>query len=808
MSTERRCTYRLQLRPGFGFAEATELIPYLSALGVSHVYTSPVLEAEPGSQHGYDTVDHARVRSELGGEEGMRAFGEALGDAGMAWIVDIVPNHMSVASHHNRWWWDVLRLGVDSPTAPAFDIEWSGDPPKVVLPVLGRELGEVLAEGELGLDTAPDGSPALRYWDRFFPLRPESEADAGELEPAELLEMQHYHLVHWLEGATERNYRCFFDIAGLAGVRVELQEVFWATHRLVLGWLERGLVDGVRVDHVDGLADPLEYLTRLREAAPGAWILVEKILTGDEEPPRGWPVDGTTGYWFARLVDGVLIDGSAAGHLDATYRSFTGDQGGWQGSVTEAKRRVVEVRVPTDVARVARRLCDLATERLGWIPFDTEESVSVVSHALRSLDVYRTYVRAGQRPTPSDQVVIREMLRRLEARDGLRPELVELLGAALTGRVAGEAAEALVRSFQQLSGVIMAKGVEDTAFYRFNRFVALNEVGGEPEPIGLEVAELHRTLADRAMTHPYSLLSGSTHDSKRSHDLRARLLVLSECPEAWADAVTRWSRLNAGNRTSGVPGPDVEYLLYQTLVGAWPVEPERVVAYMNKACREAGIHTSWRNPDPGFEEALEHFVVTTMANPHFVADLEGFVAPLVEPGLVNSLAQTLLRLTAPGVPDVYQGEEITSRSLVDPDNRRPVDYELRRNLLERLVDIDAEQAWAQGYAGVAKLWMIRRVLGLRARRPELFAGGGYWPLHARGSRAENLIAFMRGDSVVTVVPRLSMTVAGDWGSTSLPLPAGSWRDTLSGTEVGGPAHVSTLFERFPVALLERTDDPE
>ena len=813
-------TYRLQLHAGFDFDAAAAVAPYLAALGISHAYTSPYLQAVKGSLHGYDVVDHSRVNSELGGEEGHARFCEALGESDLGQVLDIVPNHMSIVGRENRWWWDVLRNGRRSRYATYFDVDWNSPEPKlrgkILMPILGDHYGRVLDAGDLKLVREPGGL-VLHYFEHELPIDPESLPAADlDREPArlaadpealhELLERQNYRLASWRTAGQDLDYRRFFDVNSLAALRMEDQEVFRETHALVLGWLAKGVLDGLRVDHPDGLHDPRQYLERLRAAAPHAWIAVEKILAADERLPADWPVEGTTGYEFLNRLTALYVDGSAEGPLTRFYAEFTGIEDGFADIAYHCKKQVLGNLLASDLRRLTANFVRVCEGNRHYRDFTRRAIGEVLAEFIACLHVYRTYVRPGQPATTADRARIEaaavEAKRR---RPDLDPELVDFLVAILLGEHTGEEEANLVARLQQTTGAVMAKGVEDTAFYAYNRLLALNEVGGDPGRFAIGPETFHAVTAEAAAEHPAAMLATSTHDTKRSEDVRARLTLLSEIPAEWTAAVLRWSALNARHRRGDRPDRNTEYHLYQTLVGAHPIGLDRLQQYIEKAAREAKTHTSWTAVDEGYERALREFVERALADPEFAAALEAFVSPLIGPGRVNSLAWKLLAMTAPGVPDLYQGSELWDLSLVDPDNRRPVDYDRRRRLLEELDGLSAEEAWAIPGDGLPKLLVVQRTLRLRRRRQAVFGPSGtYRPLFAQGPKARHAVAFVRAEEVVTVVPRLVLGLAGNWAGTELELPPGQWRDEFTGAELdGGRRPMAGLLGRFPVALLVR-----
>jgi (1->4)-alpha-D-glucan 1-alpha-D-glucosylmutase len=747
-------TYRVQVRPDFDLKATAELSDYLADLGVSHLYTAPLLTATPGSQHGYDVVDHRHVNPEIGGEQGRRDLVAALAGAGLGLVVDIVPNHAGVAvPATNPPWWDVLRSGRDSAYASWFDIDW--DRGRLVLPVLGDQpdaLDQLRVQGD-----------ELHYYDKRFPI-----ADGtGHGTPREVHDRQHYELVSWKRGDAELNYRRFFAIADLAGLRVEDPAVFDATHAELLRWYAEGGVQGIRVDHPDGLRDPAGYLRRLRAAAPDAWIVVEKIVEPDEELPD-WPVDGTTGYEALSEVCGIFVDPTTEVFFDTLDHHLTGGETTWQNVVHNTKHHVATTLLAAELARMAR----LAPE----IPHASEGLAELAA----SFPVYRSYLPFGARHLAKARS---EAGRR-------RPHLTRTLDL-LTGRLRQPDDELAIR-FQQFTGAVMAKGVEDTAFYRWTRFTARNEVGNNPAKFGVHPDEFHHAAEDRQRTWPASMTTLSTHDTKRSEDVRARLAVLSELPGDWTEMVRRWVRL------APLSDPSLAHLIWQAAVGAWPIERERLQAYALKAAREAAASTTYTAPDAEFETTLRDMVDRIYDDEVLRGEVAGFAAGITEPGRVNSLGQKLVQLTMPGVPDTYQGCELWDHSLVDPDNRRPVDFGDRRELLRRI-----DEGWRPPIddSGAAKLLVTSRVLRLRRQRPELFTG--YQPVFAHGSTAEHLFAFDRG-GVVAVATRLPVGLSrhGGWRDTALALPGQSWTEVFTNTTYGGSRlAVSELLQSYPVALL-------
>ncbi|MGH4021142.1 MAG: malto-oligosyltrehalose synthase [Pseudonocardiaceae bacterium] len=751
-------TYRLQLGPGCTFTDAAALVPYLASLGVCALHTSPPLAAMPASAHGYDVADPTRVSDVLGGEPGRRELVAALREHGMALVVDIVPNHVGVAvPTANPAWWDLLRHGPESEYAAWFDTAaWPLRVP-------------VLADDPAALDDLCLDGDVLRYHERAFPLAA-GTADAGSAQ--QVHEAQHYRLVSW---RADLGYRRFFAVSELAGVRVEDPGVFEATHGEVLRWVAEGGVDGLRVDHPDGLADPAGYTHRLRGHAPDAWIVVEKVLEPGEQLPGGWPVDGTTGYDALAEVDGVLVDPAGEPAFTELDAALSGVRTSWPELVHGCKLDVATGMLGPEL----RRLAVLAP--------DVPHADAALAEVLACFGVYRSYLHAD---LPSHGV--EHLDAALAGARTRRPDLDPALGA-LSPRLHDPSDELAVR-FQQTSGAVMAKAVEDTAYYRWTRFVAANEVGGDPARFGLSPAAFHTALARREQATPHGMTTLSTHDTKRAVDVRARLAVLAELPARWASAVEELCSL-ATAAGAPVPDPSLGHLLWQTVAGAWPLSRERLHGYLTKAMREARTRTSWTEPDEAFETAMHAVVDAVYDHPELRAAVDGLVSDITPPGWSNSLSATLLQLAMPGVPDTYQGCELWDYSLVDPDNRRPVDFPARHDLLARL-----DNGWLPEVddSGAAKLLVVSRTLRARRGHPECFTG--YAPVHAAGPAAEHAIAFERR-GVLAVATRLPVGLAarGGWGDTVLPLPEGSWTDTLTG--VPAQPGLAGLLTRYPVALL-------
>ncbi len=629
-------------------------------------------------------------------------------------------------------------------------------------------------------------------------------------DPARLksfLDLQHYRLAFWRRANQDLNYRRFFDIHQLIGVCVEREEVFAATHALVLRWVEAGRIAGLRIDHPDGLRDPVGYLQRLRTAAPPSWIVVEKILEPGEVLAPEWPVAGTTGYDFLNMVNGLFVDPLSERLLTGFYEEFTGQSSDYRDVVRRKKRLVLESLFSSELSYLEHLLEEGRCRRRAAAAVRPEDARCALKEAICCFPVYRTYIRpetgvVGAR----DQAVVREALSAARSRQpDMAPEAWRLIEDLLLLKLSGPAESEFVLRFQQLTGPVMAKGVEDTAFYSFNRLISLNEVGGNPGAFGTSPQAFHEFCLRVQSDWPQTMLASATHDTKRGEDTRLRIDLLSEVPEQWIDAVRRWSRMNAPFHRRGFPDRNTEYFLYQTLAGAWPIESDRLTPVMLKAAKEAKEYTSWTDPDPVFEEALRGFVAGVMGHVEFTSDLSAFLASLAWPAVVSSLSQALIKCTAPGIPDIYQGAELWDLQLVDPDNRRPVDFERRLRLLDEIRALSVDEVLRRSSEGLPKLFLLQRVLAARRRYAAAFGPkGGYQPLAAAGEHSGHLVAFMRGERVVTLAPRRVVGLGTDWKDTVVGLPPGTWKSVFSAERFsGGMQALSRIFAQFPVALLVR-----
>lgn len=764
-------TYRLQVRPSFDLDAVAGIVDYLHDLGADWLYLSPLLEAEAGSDHGYDVVDHSRVDPARGGAEALARASAAAREHGMGVLADLVPNHVGVATPAAMaWWWDVLANGRGSRYAEAFDIDWDFGGGRLRIPVLG-DASEVSA---LRL-VEQDGRLELHYWDHRFPVA-SGTARPGD-DPVAVHDRQHYELIDWRRADFDLNYRRFFAVNTLAAVRVEVPWVFDESHAEVLRWLREGLVDGLRIDHPDGLHDPGDYLERLASATGGAYVLAEKILEGRERMPPGWPTAGTTGYDALADVDRVLVDPAGEAPLtDLDTRLRGGEPVDWALMIHGTKRAIADGILRSEVLRLDRTLADAASDLPAGAVADA------VAELLAWFPVYRSYLPFG----------VEHLHEAAERTVRHRPELASVVERLLP--ILADPEHPAARRFQQTSGMVMAKGVEDTAFYRYTRLTSLTEVGGDPAEFAIGLDEFHARARDRHERMPRSMTTLSTHDTKRGEDVRARIDVIAEVPGEWAALLDELRTLAPLG-----DGP-LEHLLWQAIIGAWPASRERLHAYAEKAAREAGNSTTWTATDAEFEGRMHALVDAVFDDERVGAMVARGVALLEAPGWSNGLSAKLIQLTAPGVPDVYQGSELWEQSLVDPDNRRPVDFDLRRRILAML---DAGALPKVGASGGAKLLVTSRALRLRRDRPELFAD--YLPLAAHGPAAEHLVAFDRGGAV-TLATRLPIGLArrGGWGDTAVDAGSATMVDVITGRRHGGGSlRIADVLDRYPVALLAR-----
>jgi (1->4)-alpha-D-glucan 1-alpha-D-glucosylmutase len=884
----------LQVHSGFTLDAVRAIVPYLAHLGVGAVYTSPYFAAEPGSTHGYDVTNHNQINPEVGGERAHTAFTDAVRDAGLQHIVDFVPNHMGISTATNPWWRDVLAHGPRSPYARFFDIDWYPFKMelrrKLLLPILGNQYGKVLERGELQLERSGDPAASaggnglvLRYFDHRLPFTLDRELSDEELarlnglpgQPQtfdalhELLEAQAYRLAYWRTAAHEINYRRFFDVNTLAGLRVEDPPVFEAIHGLLARLVAEGRVTGLRIDHPDGLFDPAKYFAMLQKLAGGVYVVAEKILSRGERLPQGWAIHGTTGYNFLNQVNGLFVDGANTRRLRQVYAKLTGREQSFDELLSEAKRLIMDTALASELTVLAHMLDRIGESNRRSRDFTLNSLRDALVEVVACFPIYRTYVDAHGWIPDDRAAVERAMVRARRRNPAMDASLFDFLREVLLPRDPddvlasvyerrdgyppadpSESAERLrfAMKFQQYTGPLQAKGLEDTAFYRYNLLLSLNEVGGDPSQVGVGVPEFHDLNLHRRQAWPYEMIATATHDTKLGEDVRPRIDVLSEIPEEWGREAAKWMRMARPAKTlvDGEPAPDKndEYRLYQVLLGAWPQGAideafvERIQAYMVKSVKEAKLRSSWINPDEQYEQAVRNYVARILTGPESTRLLPSF-APFQEriarAGLVNSLSQLLLKLASPGVPDFYQGTELWDFSLVDPDNRRPVDFEERARLLDRvdaILSLDADQraapigaalrAWRDG---AIKMLLTTAGLRRRASFPSLFLDGEYLPLDTDTTAVSGqAVAFARlheGAAAIAIVPRLvarmvdaqhPMPIGDMWKTSRVLLPgplAGLvYRDVCTGAVIKPVAaaenawlFIGQVLKTLPVALL-------
>lgn len=843
-------TYRVQLNKNFDFEKLKAIIPYLAHLGISHIYASPIFMAKKGSLHGYDIVNPKKISDELGGEKAFDNLTREAAAYKLEWLQDIVPNHASY-SLENKMIYDLMEKGSGSKYHGFFDVDWSYPSPKLrgrlLAPFLEKSYQECLKQGELSLIF--NKGFKVRYNSNEFPINVitaklnnafvKETIDEYKKSPElldKLLSTQIYALSHWKTALKRINYRRFFDIIDLMGLRMEDPTVFQETHRLTLQLLALGKISALRVDHIDGLFNPEEYIEKLRQLLPDTYIVVEKILTDEENLPRTWQVQGTTGYEFLNHVNGLFVKDTGGLEIDRFYRQFTGNTQDFSDLLHECKKFIVKEYFLGDVRNLAR----LINQSLGKMQYggkvDSERIMQAVIELLACFPVYRTYL--DQRNTQATVKV--PFIGALKAAEQRNPALADVFASFYYLLAQCEKSEEALRTvmrLQQFTGAIMAKGFEDTAFYRYNRFLPLNEVGSNPEKFGCSIEEFHKFNQYRQRDWPLSLNATSTHDTKRGEDVRARLNVLSEIPLEFQKHVKKWSELNADKKTQidDRPAPDrnEEYYIYQTLLGAFPFNAVdrqeftgRLKVHMTKALREAKKHSSWVAPDMPYEEATTNFASEVLESESFLTEFLPFQKKIACSGFFNSLAQVLLKVTCPGVPDFYQGTELWDLNLVDPDNRRPVDYQIRQQMLadvSRIKPSTAGELWRDIEDGKAKMYVTFKSLEFRKEQKDLFEDGTYVPLAVEGQLKEHVVAFCRQKDdrlTIVVVPMfLTNLIRGEekgeagieWGNTALTLPMTAptvWKEVFTGKSLNTQDRrlpISEVLSTFPAALLHSGD---
>ncbi len=836
-------TYRVQLNTNFTFSDLKAALPYLSQLGISHIYASPIFQAKKGSLHGYDVTDPNIISEELGGKAGFDDLMKEVSAYGLDWLQDIVPNHVSYSLENQRIC-DVLAKGADSEYACLFDIDF-GYPSaklygKLLVPFLPNPYMRSLKQGQITLTHNNDFK--IKFSDLMFPINAPTAQHLELNGPVQqtlekfnsdprflnaLLARQYYRLAHWKVALKHINYRRFFDVIDLIGVRMEDPAAFEWAHGLIFELLASGAFSGLRVDHIDGLYKPEEYLKKLRERCPDTYMVVEKILTDKEQLPDEWPIEGTTGYDFLNSVNKLFVKSSAQPEIEALYGNFTGNTHAFSDLLHEAKKAVIEASFMGEVENLSR-LFSTTLQHLDYnVTFERDTVERAVVELLANFPVYRAYLDEQHQDDTSFRVA-------LGLAEQHNPQLAdEFKALTYLLKEAKNSPEALaaVMRFQQFTGAVMAKGFEDTALYRYTRLLSLNEVGSSPAQFGLSVQEFHDFTRVRQQKWPVTLNATSTHDTKRGEDVRARLNVLSQIPDEFHTNVTAWAQVNAAKKSqvNGVVAPDgnEEYYLYQTLLGAYPWRSgdaefaQRIKLHMVKALREAKIHTNWLSPNLQYEEAVTTFVSEILTPSGFLDQFLPFQKKVAFYGCFNSLAQTLLKATCPGIPDFYQGTELWDLNLVDPDNRRPINFQLRRKMLAEIIELKpakAPELLQTPADGRVKLYVIYKILQLRRKRRVLFEQGDYLPLAVKGTYAEHVVAFCRKKEnayAITVALRFPTALHNinekgsivDWSDTYISLPEGTptrWNETFTDRTIiscCGRLPLREVLTQFPVALL-------
>lgn len=830
-------TYRLQFNKNFTFADAIAQLDHLAALGVSRVFCSPILQAAPGSTHGYDVVDHTQISQECGGEQDFRRLCTKAHDAGLGIVVDVVPNHMAVPTPlwHNSALWSVLRDGPSSPYATWFDVDISTSL-SILMAILGDRIGTELTAGTIHIDTRdiPDHDGTIHaehvvvYHDHVFPVRPGTES----LPLAELLDQQWYRLAYWKVAAEELNYRRFFNVDTLAAIRVEDDDVFTASHAKLLQLYHDGLIDGFRIDHPDGLANPRKYLTDLQQATNGAWVVVEKILEPSETLSCELPCAGTTGYDSLLRVDGLFIDPAGMVPLSTRYEHICADDESkvsFPAELNQAKREVLDDMLVTELNRLANVAMDICASDIMLRDHTRRQLTRAITELLVAMDRYRAYLEPGRVPGPGEVKAIETAagLARLELPEE-EHDTIELVVDMVCGRLGPSSDPAVQASrdefmvrFAQTCGPVMAKAKEDTAFYRYTRFTAVNEVGCDPEVAGISVDDFHdfaRTLGEK---FPTTMTTLSTHDTKRSTDVRARLASLTEFPQHWDQTITALETATASQRSELLDGATIN-LLWQTLAGTWrlpgtaagatPISDDRLITYLTKAVREAKSHTTWTDPDVDYESALLDLATFCLNDDSVAKTLDSFTETTSAAVRAAILGRALVQLTMPGVPDTYQGCELVDLSLVDPDNRRPVDHERSHRLLQTLESKELDAIADDDRLDAEKLLVVHQALDVRRRHTDAFRGdhASYRPVATTTGHA---VAFARGiddepPTAITVATRLAGALEGrgGWADHQVVLPEGTFTDAITGkTRHGGAVKFADLLDDMPVALLVNED---
>ena len=835
-------TYRLQFHKDFTFYDAAKIIPYLAELGISHVYASPYLEARPGSTHGYDIINHNKFNPELGGEEGFEVFAKALEENGLKHILDFVPNHMGVGND-NQWWQRVLKDGRNAKEAKYFDIDWKpryrASEAKLLIPALGNHYGEVLAAGELKLKSDPlNNEYYVEYFENRFPVQQEDGPldmefiNSNQDALHDLIERQHYRLAYWRVASSEINYRRFFDINELAGLRVEEPELFDEMHKLIFSLIEQGKLAGLRIDHIDGLADPAKYCRKLRDkAGENLYLTVEKILASHENLRDDWQIQGTSGYDALNQIAGLFVNARNEKVMDKIYRRLCGDEQNFADMVYEAKIEIMNSSLASEVLSLTLLLKSIAENNRYTRDYTLDNLRQAVKEIIGYFPVYRSYITAKEFGADDKKFIDWAIGKAKKNSQFPEKTIYDFIAGLLLAENDALECENLIfiRKFQQLSGPVMAKGLEDTSFYRFNRLISLNEVGGDPTKFGLPVKAFHQINKQRAEKWPHSMIATATHDTKRGEDSRCRISVLSEIPKLWEKSVTRWMQLNRSKHSEvdgkTVPSANEEYSIYQVLIGSWPNElldnlnqklmsdyVTRLKEYSTKALREAKLNSSWAQPNEEYEKAVHNFIsgITDITKQNlFLDDFLPLCRRIATRGATNSLSQLVIKLTMPGVPDIYQGTEFWDYSLVDPDNRRAVDYQSR--MLNLNDNEPLEQLLTHWQDGKVKQHLLQRILKYRSENKEVFESGSYQTLKITGKHKNHLVAFMRqhaGKVTISICPIFSNKITAnefplgsDWADTTIKLPKGNFINLINGIKYSQQIETSNLLEKFPIAVL-------
>ncbi len=848
-------TYRLQLTPDFDFYDCIKVLSYLSELQVTGIYTSSYLKAEKGSTHGYDVVDHQKINDELGGRKGFDKFAEKMKQLSLKHILDIVPNHVSIKSEDNKLWQDVLEKGRDSRFFDFFDI--NSNPPqkrlqdKILLPVLGGHYSDEIEDSRLTIQLN-EGDIKVIYYENCFPLSVKSkksiiksglenfgdtetnnmaerylkESDiaqvfankslrnciAKEIEKInndksmldEILSRQNYLLSYWRAADTDINYRRFFSINDLAGLKVEKKEVFYHVHKLIFELAYSGDIDGLRIDHIDGLYDPKAYLESLRKRVDSKWIIAEKILSPDEKLPENWPIEGTTGYDFLNKVNGLFIYPENKKQFTDLYQKLTGRTKIYEDVLFDKKLDRLNNSFSGEKKRLLEMLEKTAMDNFKYRDLTLKEISQALETLIASFDVYRTYISTPDFfISDQDRKILEKAITKSKKRRSELSHLIwEIFEDIFFAKIKNDTAGRFIMAFQQLTGPVMAKGAEDTAFYCYNRFISLNEVGGNPSQFGTSLEDFLCYCSKIQEKWPRTMLTTSTHDTKRGEDVRMRINMLSDIPDTWKNTVENWFEMNKKYHKNNWPDSNSECFLYQTLAGCWPVEKQRITDYMIKVAREAKEITAWKDQNQNYENALREFISGILSDDEFTRSLTKLVEKINYPARICSLAKTLIKCTAPGIPDIYQGSELWNMSLVDPDNRRSVDYEKRKKLFSKLNQLSQNEILNEMDSGLPKMYVIHKTLQVRNKFPEIFdEDSDFRSVNISGEKSHHVIAFSRMDKLITLAPRWLIKLKGDWKDTAVTLPEGQWKNIFTDEEIEGKVLISDLFENFPVTLL-------